>query len=71
MVKLLSNFVKYKKPIHKQEELFQNLMWPEFESKGLKYMTINTDLAVRTDPRNYSSKRLVWDRHLQEPISVY
>ncbi|VEN46887.1 unnamed protein product [Callosobruchus maculatus] len=71
MVRLLSNFVKFKKPILKQEELFQNLTWPKFDSQDLKYMTIDVDLAVQTDPRNYSTKRIVWDRHIQEPRSVY
>nr|CAH7760988.1 unnamed protein product [Callosobruchus chinensis] len=53
------------------EDLFQNLVWPKFESKHLQYMRVDAHMAVHSDPRNYSAKRFVWDKHLQKPISVY
>nr|CAI5856508.1 unnamed protein product [Callosobruchus analis] len=34
-------------------------------------MKVDGQLAVLSDIRNYSSKRVVWDRHVQRPISVY
>ncbi|CAH1994053.1 unnamed protein product [Acanthoscelides obtectus] len=71
MVKILSNFVKHKKPVIKKEKLFEDLEWPEFDSKDLQFMMINTHLALDTDPKNYSVKRTVWERHLQKPVTVY
>nr|CAH7721672.1 unnamed protein product [Callosobruchus chinensis] len=71
MVRLLSNFVKYKKPIPRPDALFQNLEWPEFDSRSLLYLKIDTYLEVLSDMRGYSAKRAVYDRHLQKPISVY
>ncbi|CAH1962617.1 unnamed protein product [Acanthoscelides obtectus] len=71
MVRLLSNFVKYKKPLVGRDKLFENLKWPKFESKRLQYMWIDEESALLSDPRNYSTKRVVWDRHAREPLTIY
>ncbi|VEN36726.1 unnamed protein product [Callosobruchus maculatus] len=71
MVRLLSNFVKYKKPIIKPDALFQNLEWPKFDSKDLLYLKIDSNLEVLSDMRDYSAKRTVYNKHIQKPISVY
>ncbi|CAH1994057.1 unnamed protein product [Acanthoscelides obtectus] len=71
MVKILSNFVKYKKPIIRKEKLFEDLEWPEFDGKDLQFMSINTHLTLESDPRNYSVKRTVLERHLKGPILVF
>nr|CAI5826694.1 unnamed protein product [Callosobruchus analis] len=71
ILKLLVDDYRLIKPIAGKDELFQNLEWPKFESRSLQYMRVDTHMAVRSDPRNYSAKRIVWDKHLQKPISYF
>nr|CAI5863031.1 unnamed protein product [Callosobruchus analis] len=58
MVRLLSNF-----PILKPNALFQNLEWPEFDSRSLLYLKIDSNLEVLHDMRSFSKKRAVYDKN--------
>lgn len=57
MVKLWINFAITLNPTPEKFALLQNITWPKVDlSNGLKYLNINQDLSVETNPRNDAYK---------------
>nr|CAI5830656.1 unnamed protein product [Callosobruchus analis] len=73
-VKMISNFVKYKKPIPDAEtkSLFDNITWPEVKPGKVSYVTVGSGATeVRNNPRNYDQVKQLLDSYLEEPVTVY
>ncbi|KAG5879328.1 hypothetical protein JTB14_030191 [Gonioctena quinquepunctata] len=66
---ILNNFVKTLNPIPRRENLFQNLEWPTVTPDNFQYMDIDTDLSVKSNPRNETYKKWVdlYDKYAVEP----
>ncbi|KAG5879325.1 Venom carboxylesterase-6, partial [Gonioctena quinquepunctata] len=68
-VGILNNFVETLNPIPRRESLFQYLTWPTVTPDHFQYLDIDTDLSVRSNPRNETYKRwvLIYDKFAIEP----
>ncbi|VEN58611.1 unnamed protein product [Callosobruchus maculatus] len=75
-VRIISNFVKYKRPMPipdrgDPDPLFENATWPGVRPNDIVYMNFGEHFKLERNPRNFSTIEAFLDKHLVQPIYVY
>nr|WCC58193.1 carboxylesterase [Pharsalia antennata] len=71
LLKLWSNFVKYRNPTPEADPLLNNISWPSVTTSKISYLNINRTLEVKTNPRQYQDYKKIVDKYAQSPLYTY
>lgn len=71
VLKYCTNYViDSRNPTPEKDPLLQKVSWPKFSEDSLKYLDINSNLTVKTNPRNSTKWLPVFHKYYDHPINV-
>ncbi|CAG9858055.1 unnamed protein product [Phyllotreta striolata] len=68
--KLLVNFIKHLNPTPGKDELLENITWPTVTNQHYYYLDLDTNLAIKENPRSFSYRKWVaiYEKYAKKPF---